>query len=150
MKLDTTTLVEITSCFKRSRKKAPKYVVEDEDAANIFFKLEGTKLATEVFLFIWLDVSTALMGYTRFPGGCSQVIADNCAIMRAGVMGGAQGVVMVHNHPTGKIQPSQPDVAFTRKMKDAFKLVGIELVDHVIVNNMKEFTSMRGMHLIPF
>lgn len=47
----------------------------------------------------------------------------------------AAGIVLVHNHPSGVSTPSDADVAMTRQLKDAGKLLGIELVDHLVVTD---------------
>jgi DNA repair protein RadC len=50
----------------------------------------------------------------------------------------AAGVILAHNHPSGKIDPSDEDIAITKRIADAGDLLGITLVDHVIVSD-KEF-----------
>lgn len=46
----------------------------------------------------------------------------------------AAAVVLVHNHPSGALEPSDADLAVTRQLIDSGKLLGIDLVDHVIVS----------------
>ncbi|MCX8085033.1 MAG: DNA repair protein RadC [Calditerrivibrio sp.] len=45
----------------------------------------------------------------------------------------AVGVIIAHNHPSGTLNPSKEDIDITKKIKDALKLVEIELYDHIIV-----------------
>lgn len=54
----------------------------------------------------------------------------------------ALGFVLVHNHPSGSLDPSDEDVAFTRGVHRAAETIGIELYDHVIVSG-GGFTSLR-------
>jgi DNA repair protein RadC len=54
----------------------------------------------------------------------------------------ALGFVLVHNHPSGSLDPSDEDVAFTRSVQRAGETIGIELYDHVIVAR-NGFTSLR-------
>ncbi len=54
----------------------------------------------------------------------------------------AAAVVLVHNHPSGEAKPSDADVAVTKQLVEAGKLLGIELIDHVIVTK-EEFTSIK-------
>jgi DNA repair protein RadC len=44
----------------------------------------------------------------------------------------AAAIVIAHNHPSGNIEPSQEDIEITRRIKDAGKILGIELLDHII------------------
>ena len=46
----------------------------------------------------------------------------------------AAGVVLAHNHPSGNIEPSDEDIAITRRVADAGDLLGIILVNHVVVS----------------
>ncbi|MFH1368617.1 MAG: DNA repair protein RadC [Elusimicrobiota bacterium] len=45
----------------------------------------------------------------------------------------AAGVILVHNHPSGDCTPSEDDIEITRRLSDAGKIIGIEVVDHIIV-----------------
>jgi len=54
----------------------------------------------------------------------------------------ALGFILVHNHPSGSLDPSDEDVAFTRAVHRAAETVGIELYDHLIVTR-SGFTSLR-------
>jgi DNA repair protein RadC len=51
-------------------------------------------------------------------------------------------VILVHNHPSGSTTPSDADVAVTKQLVEAGKLIGIDLVDHVIVTK-HSFTSVK-------
>ncbi len=53
----------------------------------------------------------------------------------------AAGVVLAHNHPSGNLEPSDEDIAITKRIADAGDLLGITLVDHIIVSD-KEFRAM--------
>jgi DNA repair protein RadC len=47
----------------------------------------------------------------------------------------ASCVILAHNHPSGDTTPSKDDRAITEKLFDAGKVLGIEIVDHIIVGN---------------
>jgi len=53
----------------------------------------------------------------------------------------AAGVVLAHNHPSGNLEPSDEDIAITKRIADAGDLLGITLIDHIVVSN-KEFRVM--------
>lgn len=52
----------------------------------------------------------------------------------------AAGIILVHNHPSGSVQPSQEDLTVTRHIMKSLTLVGIELIDHLIVTKEKYFS----------
>jgi DNA repair protein RadC len=53
-------------------------------------------------------------------------------------------VILVHNHPSGDPQPSQDDIRVTRRLCEAGKLLGIEVLDHIIIGDNK-FVSLKEM-----
>ncbi len=59
----------------------------------------------------------------------------------------AASVVLIHNHPSGKLEPSPEDKELTRRMVEAGKILGIEVLDHVIVAKTGRF-SFRESGLI--
>lgn len=57
----------------------------------------------------------------------------------------AAAVILVHNHPSGSLIPSDADIATTGQLVEAGKLLGIELIDHVIVSNKGFGSIMNGI-----
>jgi len=54
-------------------------------------------------------------------------------VFRPALEHAASAVILVHNHPSGNAEPSKADKQITKQLKEAGKLMGIELLDHVIV-----------------
>jgi len=52
---------------------------------------------------------------------------------RTAILKNSAAVIFVHNHPSGSLEPSEEDIAVTKRLKDAGKLIGIEVLDHVVV-----------------
>lgn len=46
----------------------------------------------------------------------------------------ALAVIIVHNHPSGDSTPSNEDISFTKRLKDAGKILGIQILDHVVIS----------------
>ena len=66
-------------------------------------------------------------------GGVSGTVADPKIIFAAALKAGASGLLMAHNHPSGNLSPSQSDIDLTRKMKEAGRLLEIQVLDHIIL-----------------
>lgn len=62
---------------------------------------------------------------------CAVVPAD---VFRYPLIAGAPAVVIAHNHPSGELAPSTEDLLVTTRLRDAGKLLGIALLDHIIVS----------------
>jgi len=62
-------------------------------------------------------------------------------------MSAYSSIIIFHNHPSGKTEPSQTDLDITKRLVDAGKLLGIEILDHIIVADEK-YMSMKERMLI--
>ena len=67
-------------------------------------------------------------------------------VFRAAVAGGAAGVICVHNHPSGDPSPSMADVQVTRQLREAARVLEIELVDHVIIGSATADPMGKGFY----
>ncbi len=72
-------------------------------------------------------------------------------MLKASILSNAANIVMIHNHPSGDLQPSRDDICITDRMAKVCSLIGIPLVDHVIVGgDNKEYFSFEQKGLIKF
>ena len=56
----------------------------------------------------------------------------------------AAAVILVHNHPSGRLDPTPEDLAVTRRLVEAGRILGIEVLDHVIVGGTGYFSFREG------
>lgn len=75
-------------------------------------------------------------------GGLSSAPVHPRDVFRAAVRGGAAAVILVHNHPSGNPSPSRTDVALTRRLDRAGRVMGIPVLDHLIVGDGR-YVSLR-------
>ena len=68
-------------------------------------------------------------------------------VFRVAIIHGAAAIILVHNHPSGDPSPSQEDIDLTRRLVEAGKLMGINILDHIIIGGAK-FMSMKEMNLL--
>ena len=73
-------------------------------------------------------------------GSASFTIVDPRQIFRRALLYQAQGIILIHNHPSGNCMPSPQDIEITRNVKEIGVLLHIPLVDHVIIG--KSFSSI--------
>jgi DNA repair protein RadC len=59
----------------------------------------------------------------------------------------AASVILVHNHPSGDAEPSRDDLDITKRIQEAGKIMGIDVLDHIIITKSKVF-SFKGKGLI--
>lgn len=73
-------------------------------------------------------------------GGISGTVADPKVIFAAALKGGASGIIVAHNHPSGNLTASQADIDLTRKLKEAGRFLEIPLLDHLIMTTEGYFS----------
>jgi len=73
-------------------------------------------------------------------GGVSGTVADPKIIFKLALEELASGIILAHNHPSGNLTASQADIALTKKLKEAGKLLEIQVLDHVIIAGQKYFS----------
>ena len=88
----------------------------------------------EVFVAVTLDQKNRAIGtYLVSMGTLTASLVHPRESFRAAVMDGAAHVAFIHNHPSGNPQPSEQDRQLTRRLVEAGKILGIDVMEHVIV-----------------
>ena len=82
-------------------------------------------------------------------GALDQSIAHPREMLKSTILSNAAAIMLVHNHPSGKLIPSEEDILMTARMKKLCDLVGVRLLDHIIVGPGKEYFSFFQKELIP-
>lgn len=73
-------------------------------------------------------------------GGVAGTVADPKIIFKIALEELATGIILAHNHPSGNLTPSKADIDLTRKIKEAGKLLEIQVLDHIIIGSQKYFS----------
>lgn len=71
--------------------------------------------------------------YELSKGGISGTVVDIRIILSVALKCNASGIILVHNHPSQNMKPSEADKQITKKLKDACVLLDISLLDHLII-----------------
>jgi DNA repair protein RadC len=66
-------------------------------------------------------------------GGINGTVPDVRIILQYAIKANASGIIICHNHPSGNVQPSESDIAITRKVKESGYVMDIQLLDHLII-----------------
>jgi DNA repair protein RadC len=61
-------------------------------------------------------------------------------ILKQTIENKAKRIIVIHNHPSGGIEPSNADINLTKKMKDAVTLIDSSLIDHVIIGKGRYYS----------
>ena len=89
----------------------------------------------EHFLTITLDGASHIINTrTVFIGTLNQSLVHPREVFADAIADRAAGIIIAHNHPSGILEASRADIQITQRLKEVSKLVGIELLDHVILS----------------
>jgi DNA repair protein RadC len=133
---------ELTVAYKPHRLHSP--FAESLTKPEAVAKLSADILqdaATEVFLVLHLNVRNRLIGIHRIPGTLSRVDLNVADICRAALLSNAHGVIVVRNHPGGDVSPSDDDRQVVQRLRNAVRILDLELMDAVIVVDPTESTA---------
>jgi DNA repair protein RadC len=75
-------------------------------------------------------------------GTTSAVLVHPREVFKSAILSNASAIALAHNHPSGDPGPSQDDLVLTRRILEASKILGIELLDHVIIGH-ENYVSLR-------
>jgi DNA repair protein RadC len=110
--------------------------------AELLLPIYGNR-PVEQFGVVLLDTKHRVMRTTIVTvGTLDSSIVHPREIFREATAAGAAAIVVFHNHPSGDPEPSEDDVALTRRLIAAGVLMGIEVIDHVILANVR-YCSMK-------
>jgi len=56
-------------------------------------------------------------------------------VFKPAIVGGASAIIAIHNHPSGDPAPSRDDIQVTRRLRESAKVLGIDLLDHIIIGD---------------
>lgn len=110
-----------------------KIITSSKDVFEIMNPLIG-ELPHEEFWVLFLNNSNKVIYKSQISkGGITGTIVDSRLIFKMAFEHYATSIILVHNHPSGKLQASVADKQITTRLKEAGKYLEIQILDHVIV-----------------
>lgn len=102
----------------------------------------------EQFYVLFLNRANKVLRYERVSqGGTGGTVTDVKIILFKAISFKASGIILSHNHPSARIDPSESDSKITQKIKQASELMDIQVLDHIIIGG-KEYYSFADNGLI--
>ena len=139
------TLLAALEVGKRIHQYKPeeRYVIRSPEDGADYVMEEMRSLNQEHLVALFLNTKNQVIHQqTIFIGSLNTSIVHPREIFREAVKRSAASVVCAHNHPSGDPSPSQEDIHVTRRLVEAGKIMGIELLDHLVIGNNR-FISLK-------
>ncbi len=118
-----------------------------EDVKNVVME-EMRYFDREHFRALYLDRKGGLLAMEDVSvGGLHSSLVHPREVFKTAVKKSAASIIIVHNHPSGDPTPSEEDIEVTRRLIEAGKIMGIEILDHVIIGE-NVYCSLKSRGLI--
>lgn len=134
---------EIEISYSYGTAKAERETIKSSlDAKNIFTSLiEKTIEHKESFMLLVLNNANEILGIKKVSdGGITATIVDVRLIFQTVLKANGVGFIVCHNHPSGKLQPSNADKEITTRIKNGAKILNLNFLDHLIISKENAFS----------
>ena len=103
--------------------------------------------AQEVFGILILNTKNKIVAVHEVSrGALNSSMVHPREVFKPAVLHNAASIICFHNHPSGDTEPSKDDIETTKRLVEAGKIMGIEVLDHIIVGD--KYTSLKEMGVI--
>ncbi|MGB3340145.1 MAG: DNA repair protein RadC [bacterium] len=144
--------VQIKACFELGKRQRLDVEIEDieikcpKDIAKVI-KVNLRDKTKEHFRLIILNNRNNIINISKVSTGTlTASLVHPREVFKEAIVHTAASVVLAHNHPSGNPEPSEDDLAMTRRLVEVGKILGIEVVDHVIITEKAYFSfKERGL-----
>ncbi|KKI91503.1 DNA repair protein RadC [Bacillus sp. SA1-12] len=76
-------------------------------------------------------------------GGLNASLVVPREVFKSAILNNSASIIVSHQHPSGDVNPSREDLDVTKHLVECGKILGIEVLDHIIVNDKANYFSMK-------
>jgi len=144
--------VQIIASIELGKRVSQSLILQEDEIQMVAtpkdcFILLGNEmkyLKQEHFVVLSLDVKQRLIAKdTVFVGALNMSLVHPREVFRAAVKRMADSIICVHNHPSGNVEPSPPDIMMTKQLVEASLTMDIPILDHVIIGG-DDYSSLKA------
>jgi DNA repair protein RadC len=140
-------VVELSKRMASLTQERKERIKSPGDAARLLMP-ELRFMTQEVFKIILLDIKNQVIAIPLISkGGLSTSFVHPREVFREAIRHSSAAIIMVHNHPSGIPEPSKDDIDITRRLIKSGKIIGIDVLDHIIIGD-GIFISMKEEGII--
>ncbi len=145
--------VQIKACFELGKREELTAELKNFDIKNPEVVVKAIRAtikdkAKEHFKLLLLNTRNKIIGITNISTGTLNAnLVHPREVFKDAITHNAASVVLAHNHPSGNPEPSEDDLEITERLVEAGKILGIEVIDHIIITQ-KGFLSFKEKGLI--
>jgi len=138
--------VQIKACFELGKRKDLEPELKDFDIKDPQSVVKAIRSsikdkAKEHFKLILLNTRNKIIGISTVSiGSLNASIVHPREVFKDAIKHNAYSAVLAHNHPSGDPEPSEDDITITKRLAEAGKILGIEVIDHIIIAQNSHFS----------
>lgn len=138
--------LELGSRLFKEKPEQDIYIHTPEDTIKMVGGIKNNK--KENFVALYLDARNKLIHQETISiGSLNTSVVHPREVFEPAISHLAAQIILVHNHPSGDPEPSNEDIAITKRMAESGKILGIEITDHIIVAK-NGFISFKAKQLL--
>ena len=145
--MELTPIFEVVRLKQEIREVAEPFAVFTIRSPEDAKELAQAQIADEdreVFLVMMLNTKNQVIGLHRaHVGSLNASIVHPREVMKSAILNNASSIIVSHQHPSGNPTPSPEDIEVTKRLSEAGKIIGIELLDHLIVSYTGKYVSLK-------
>lgn len=112
------------------------------------FQKQLRHLNKEEFIVVFLNTKNMISSYEVISiGSLNASIVHPREVFNRAIKKSAASILLVHNHPSGNPEPSQDDIAITKRLWEVGNLIGIHVLDHLIISD-DAYYSFKEMQML--
>jgi len=115
-------------------------ITSPSDIVN-YFSAELSALNVEKFIVVLLNTKNEIINWEIISiGSLNASIVHPREVFNRAIKRSASSILVIHNHPSGHVDPSREDISITERLSEVGKIVGIPLVDHIIIGKGRHYS----------
>lgn len=120
-----------------------RYVIRSPEDGASYVMNDMRFLSQEHFVCLYLNTKNQVLHKkTVFIGSLNASIVHPREVYKEALRRSAASIICLHNHPSGDPTPSREDIEVTKRLVEAGRIIGIELLDHLVIGENK-FVSLK-------
>lgn len=134
---------DIAACSFKDKAEKQKISFKNKNQLISYLRNDIGFSKNEEFKVLFLNsVNEIIETEILFTGTIDKSTVYPRKILERALYHNARSIVFVHNHPSGNVSPSQKDIELTEEMKKFFKIVDINVLDHIIITKNSHFSFL--------
>lgn len=132
--------LELAKRLQLSDVKTLSKITSSEDVFKLMQPLIGDLPHEEFWCLLLNNSNKVIYKFQLSKGGLTQTVVDIRLLFKTALEHFATAIILVHNHPSGQLTPSNADKEITQKIKQAANTLDIKLLDHIIITQTQYFS----------